>query len=406
MKAYIVVGINYGDEGKGLMVDYLTRIHSPSFVSRFNGGAQAGHTVMTTLGHRHVFSHYGAGTFAKSDTYLTSDYIINPYLLDVETEELRPKIDHFTHLYAHPNARVTTLFDMAINKVAEARRSSPHGTCGVGINETVTRESKGPSLQFIDFFKGNVCDIIRSIHREWVPQRLNELGVGQVVSDDPWVYGHVLSPQYTEYDEQAEAMEASLRRIKLEHHLPPTESLVYEGAQGLALDEEFGIFPHVTRSFTGVHNAIRSAITQGATEIQPIYVTRAYTTRHGAGPLLYEGEHITHSVLSDATNVCNRWQGTLRYAPLDLHQMQHLIHSDMHRAQTISIPETVTLLSPHVAVTCLDQIVEWVNVYDTNKSQQRVHLSSLLQFIESQLKYTVKYASFGPTAESVRMICG
>lgn len=59
MEAAVVIGANYGDEGKGLITDYLAALdHSNTLVVRFNGGAQAGHTVQTPSGLRHVFSHF------------------------------------------------------------------------------------------------------------------------------------------------------------------------------------------------------------------------------------------------------------------------------------------------------------------------------------------------------------
>ena len=61
MRVKAIIGANYGDEGKGLATDYLTG--PDSLVVRFNGGAQAGHTVCTPSGQRHVFSHIGAGSF-------------------------------------------------------------------------------------------------------------------------------------------------------------------------------------------------------------------------------------------------------------------------------------------------------------------------------------------------------
>ena len=63
MTAQVIIGANYGDEGKGLISDYLVDREQAKIVIRFNGGAQAGHTVVTLDGKRHVFKHFGSGTF-------------------------------------------------------------------------------------------------------------------------------------------------------------------------------------------------------------------------------------------------------------------------------------------------------------------------------------------------------
>ena len=77
----IVIGANFGDEGKGLMTDYFCSQAPPTegvLNVRFNGGAQAGHTVVAPDGRRHIFGHLGAGSFLPNvATYLTSDFIIN-----------------------------------------------------------------------------------------------------------------------------------------------------------------------------------------------------------------------------------------------------------------------------------------------------------------------------------------
>ena len=89
MQGSVVIGANYGDEGKGLMTDFLCRQHSADLVVRFNGGAQAGHTVVTPEGERHVFHHIGSGYFAGVPTYLSKFFVSNPVLFKQEYQELR-----------------------------------------------------------------------------------------------------------------------------------------------------------------------------------------------------------------------------------------------------------------------------------------------------------------------------
>ena len=77
----IVIGANFGDEGKGLMTDYYAaqaaEQKKTAIVVLSNGGAQRGHTVVTCGGKRHVFHHFGSGTYAGADTYLPEKYIVN-----------------------------------------------------------------------------------------------------------------------------------------------------------------------------------------------------------------------------------------------------------------------------------------------------------------------------------------
>lgn len=76
--AIAVIGAGFGDEGKGLMTDYCCQRPKYTTVVRFNGGAQAGHTVVTPDGRRHVFSHFGSGTLRGAATFLSRFFICNP----------------------------------------------------------------------------------------------------------------------------------------------------------------------------------------------------------------------------------------------------------------------------------------------------------------------------------------
>ena len=90
--ASVVVGAGYGDEGKGLATDWLCARHEADVLAvRFNGGAQAGHTVQTPDGQRHVFSHFASGTLAGADTYLSRYFVCHPMLFTQEREALREK---------------------------------------------------------------------------------------------------------------------------------------------------------------------------------------------------------------------------------------------------------------------------------------------------------------------------
>lgn len=78
MRARAVIGASFGDEGKGLVTDYLCAIQGAGIVVRFNGGAQAGHTVVTPDGLRHVHHHFGSGTLWGTPTFLSQFFIVNP----------------------------------------------------------------------------------------------------------------------------------------------------------------------------------------------------------------------------------------------------------------------------------------------------------------------------------------
>jgi adenylosuccinate synthase len=398
-KAFVVIGAGFGDEGKGLITDYLARQVANPLVVRFNGGGQAGHTVVDGERH-HIFGHVGAGSFAGASTYLSKNFIVNPLLAERELRALWDKGVRRSYVDVHPEAQVTTIYDMAINTLVElARGNNRHGSCGLGINETVTRGEKVGrltvgALQVMS--DARLHEVLKAIAEVWVPQRLAQFNLfnGDVkAAQRSCQFIEVLTDH--RYHHHAEA----LRRATVEWcyvGVPAltNESIIMEGAQGLRLDEFLGKFPHVTRSVTGLPYAWQAAAELDVTELQPIYVTRCYTTRHGAGPLPYEGEFITDRDLWDTTNVFNPWQGQLRYAPLDVDALNEFIDRDLERSHNTR--------KPLLAVTCLDQLGGGVRVIVNRKHHLVQTAGDLVALLEREVNLKVALTSFGPSAQDVR----
>ena len=135
----IVIGANFGDEGKGLMTDYFTS-GPDDIVVLSNGGAQRGHTVSKPDGTRHVFHHFGSGTFNGASTYFPKEFILNPIIFRQEYEELL-NIGYIPTVYGGAGCMTTTPWDMLANQIIESSRGKDkHGSCGMGIYETIQRE--------------------------------------------------------------------------------------------------------------------------------------------------------------------------------------------------------------------------------------------------------------------------
>lgn len=395
--ASVIMGANFGDEGKGLITDFEVRRTGAEYVARFNGGAQAGHTVHSE-GKRHVFGHVGAGTFAGASTYLSSKFITNPFLLNKELKALG-ELGFEPNVSAHENARVSTLYDMALNAMAEiSRGNGRHGSCGVGINETVTRHEVH-ELTLYDVLNrsvGHIEYLLSNIHQQYVPARMKELGITSV------------PPQYQELIEGDDYTAQAWKLKELGQLLcyPPRRKVgvVFEGAQGLALDEFMGQFPHVTRSITGLPYAIIAAAEMRVEELQPVYVTRSYLTRHGAGPLSHEGHEFGGYNVQDDTNIDNPWQGRLRYAPLNLNLMAFFINGDRARSGYIAQAHGIKIHEPTIAVTCVDQLHGDVTIVDMDGQLRTIRTSYLHHHIEKSLGLKVSHVSFGPESSDVQFL--
>lgn len=153
----VVIGANYGDEGKGLMTSYFAREASKRGETVLNilsnGGAQRGHTVDMEDGSHFIFHHFGSGSPYGATTYIPNEFILNPMQFVKEDEELSDK--HIPHkAMIEGNNMWSTPYDMIFNQL-EALASGGHNTCGMGIWSTICRyeSDRVEKLTINDFCK-------------------------------------------------------------------------------------------------------------------------------------------------------------------------------------------------------------------------------------------------------------
>lgn len=317
-RAIAVVGSSYGDEGKGVTTDFLCHRESASLVVRYNGGAQAGHTVVTPEGLRHVFSHIGSGTFLGVPTLLSRFVVLNPAVFHREFTDLEMLgVGAKLSVFADLDCRVSTLADMLINQALEdSRGHQRHGSCGVGFNETVERSTHPEfDLRFRDL--RNPDAKLEKIYKEWVPLRLKALGLPETAITIP----DEMHEQYLSDNDHFVNWVVSAELADV-----AGDTIVFEGAQGLLLSEDRQeFFPHLTRSHTGIRNVRLLCAENGIDTLEGYYVSRTYLTRHGAGP--FPGE-ATGLNFEDATNIYGHFQGPLRYGNLDPVSLHHRCFGD------------------------------------------------------------------------------
>jgi len=335
-KVKIVIGANYGDEGKGLMTDYFAHKAyekgESCLVVCSNGGSQRGHTVTTPDGKHHVFHHFGSGTFAGADTYLSEKFILNPMNFAIEYKELSEKLENMPKVYVNRRCLCTTPFEMMINQIAEeARGDKRHGSCGCGIWETIVHNGYSFNAMYISMFHGELRNYLLHIRDEYLPNRLKELGVEEI--SDKWkavIFNDQLIEKYIEdFTFMASHINTAGNWI-----MGSYENVIFENGQGLLLNHSESNV-HTTPSYTGVINP-NEIITDGFYEeperVEVCYVTRPYLTRHGAGPFREEcNKDEIHLGLYDETNVFNVHQGELRYGRLDPHKMLERIRKDFNK---------------------------------------------------------------------------
>jgi len=287
-----------------------------------------------------------------------SDFFIgNPFLWAIEQKTLIEK-GIAPRLVIHPCMPLSTPYDMLINREAETwRGQGRHGSCGYGVAETVERLCKTPYRTLVKDAKSKEYrELILTIRDKYATKRLSDLGIKQ---PSDWFKESLVSDgllsQY--FDELALLLKTTTQ--KRTASLADYKTVIFEGSQGLCLDERHKFFPHVTRSKTGLSNVTHICTKLGIGTIEVIYITRAYLTRHGAGPLPTEDPNLTYE---DKTNAENEWQGKLRFGHLDIDLLAESIKSDL--------ASTTLKKQPSIAITCFDQVPDTMKVKCRNQIKE------------------------------------
>lgn len=397
MRASVVIGSNFGDEGKGITTDYIASTGKKSLVVRFNGGAQAGHTVELADGRRHVFSHFGSGTLTGAHTFLSKHFIVNPSFFLNERKAL-VKLGFYPDVLVDNRVIVTTPFDILINRAIEEQRGTArHGSVGLGINETVTRslvELGRFAITALDLTKGSLYldKRLREIEENYVDNRLEALGLHIVLDPEDAIFDQwrIDAMNFIDHVTLVESPK-SLTNFNY-------DNVVFEGAQGLLLDEDHEYFPHVTRSKTGIHNAMQVAREMGfITSLDVHYVTRPYMTRHGAGPFptLVEGMKI-----KDETNVPNDWQETMKFGKLDVSAWARSVEADLEPYEGIHTTPYISSVIP--VLTWFEHDGKYVDVL--YHGETRLSYVALARLLAYEVQTVATLAFKGKTRETAGVV--
>ena len=327
--AIIVVDLGYGDSGKGSVVDALAHRYAAHTVIRYNGGSQAAHTVVTPGGAVHTFAQWGSATFLPSvHTYLSHYMLVDPLALLSEEVHLRSVgvLDAFDRLFIDERALLVTPFARALNRIRESSRGDlRHGSCGMGIGETVEDASVTEHvLRAIDLRDE------RTLHQKLLQQRERMKREGERVllgmtppndSADEWRLlaaenEHAVENIIRGFSEVA--AQATIVGSGWVKKLFQQEGvIIFEGGQGVLIDQNHGFHPYTTWGDTTTGNAHALLLANDFTgEVKTIGVLRAYATRHGPGPFIPEDQKLTE-LLPDTYNIWNEWQRGFRIGWFD-----------------------------------------------------------------------------------------
>ena len=323
-----VQGLGFGDCGKGLFIDALCRVMQAHTVVRFNGGAQAAHNVVLPDGRHHTFSQFGAGSFHPGvHTLLAFPVIVHPTALLVESSYLQRAgvTDALQRLVIDGRCRLTTPFHQAAGRMRElARGAAAHGSCGVGVGETVRHDLALPELTLryadlltparaLDKLEALRTTLLAAVEQDGAS---NDANVGwheerAVLRDGALAYRWLERAR----ELVRHAPPAPQADVAARLHLPGT--VLFEGAQGVLLDEWRGFHPYTT--WSTIHTSAVEAVAVDAGQhgrITHLGAMRSYLTRHGHGPFPSHDPRL--DLLPEPHNAAGGWQGIFRRGHPDL----------------------------------------------------------------------------------------
>ncbi|MBU5488093.1 adenylosuccinate synthase [Clostridium sp. MSJ-8] len=278
MSAFIVLGAQWGDEGKGKMTDYLAE--EADVVVRFQGGNNAGHTV--EVGDKQYKLHLipSGILYDEKVNVIGNGVVVDPKALFEEISYLEGEGVKVTSdkLIISDRAHLIMPYHRVLDKLKEqARGKNDIGTTGKGIGPCYTDKIERSGIR--------VCDLM---HAEVFEEKLREnLAIKNAIITK--VYnGEALDVEaiLKEYKEYAEKIKPFVRETSVEVYnaIKANKNVLFEGAQGMLLDIDYGTYPYVTSSNTTA-GGVCNGIGVGPTLIDSaVGIAKAYTTRVGKGP--------------------------------------------------------------------------------------------------------------------------
>lgn len=350
----LIAGMAYGDECKGSVVDHIARKHGAHTIVRYNGGPNAGHNVVTDDGRHHTFAQFGSATFVPGvSTFISRWMVIDPLAFVNEERHLREVRVHdaFDRLFIDEKAAVVTPYHRAANKLREIHRSEGrHGSCGMGVGEAVLDYR---TFGFECLLAGDLTDTDRIRRKLRFHRDEKRSQLGPILAD---VSKHEAARSELQVfedeavlDEIAERFHSFAKKTTIVNEtylrglLACEGTTIFEGAQGVLLDQEYGFYPYVTRSDVTFRNA-GHLLTDFFGKVTRIGVLRGNATRHGAGPFVTEDPEWTKRGLVGEHNGFGEWQQTFRVGHFDMVASRYAL------AALGGVDE--------IALTCLDALPE------------------------------------------------
>ena len=270
MAGVVVVGSQWGDEGKGKITDYLSQ--KADIVVRYQGGNNAGHTIAFN-NQKFALRLIPSGIFSGHTVVLANGMVINPKALLEEIEYLKKANIDTSKILISDRAHVILPYHLQIDVLQEILR----GDNNIG----TTKKGIGPC--YVDKYARMGIRMAEFIDEELFKERLEEI-IPLKIKEYPELSCSV-EAIFNEYKEYAKIIKPMIRdtALFLDKAFKENQNVLFEGAQGTMLDIDYGTYPYVTSSSPGA-NGVSVGTGIGPTMInEAVGIVKAYTTRVGSG---------------------------------------------------------------------------------------------------------------------------
>lgn len=333
---YNVFDLGPGDGGKGGVVHKLSCHHNAHTIIKV-GGAQGSHGV-TAGRFKFAFSQWGCGTFEDVNTHITSRMVISPIGLLNEAYALHclGVINPFDLLTVDELAICATPYHGIVSRLKEiSLGDNPRGTIGSGVGQTYRDSHTNPELTIIakDLKGSNLKQKLSNVRdyqiqvvdelindKEFLPEDLDIVRDELSLLRDLGFLDHCIS-RFKSVGQLAAIVDHDYLNS---HILAKDGVIVVESSHGVLTDNVFGFVPHVSALRT-LPSFTLTMLQQFTGEIHNIGVHRAYTVRHGAGPMPTADASMNDRLLPGSQKEENRYQGKIRVGPLDMVLLQYAI---------------------------------------------------------------------------------
>ena len=415
MKVDVLLGLQWGDEGKGKVVDVLTPRYD--IITRFQGGPNAGHTLEFD-NHKHILHNIPSGIFREDKlNMITNGVVLDPIVFKREIDSLEEMgIDLTKNLWISRKAHLIIPTHRILDAASEAAKGkSKIGSTLKGIGPTYMDKTGRNGLRVgdldLDFEKK--YETLKNKHQQLL--KLYDFKY-DFSEEENFFEGIELIRKFKRVDTEYE----------INHFLEEEKSILAEGAQGTLLDIDFGSYPFVTSSNTICAGAC-TGMGIAPTSIGEVYgIFKAYCTRVGSGPfpselLGSEGEHLRElgKEFGSTTGRPRRcgWLDlvALKYS-LMLNGVTQLIMTKTDVLDTFETIKVATAYSidgeltdqlPYDLEADVKPVYTEIPGWKTdltgfrNKDQVPRELNDYIHFLEKELQIPVKYISVGPDREQI-----